>query len=74
MQTASLPRCPKCADGGNVVVAQVCVSEDSIFKPLPSGAEKMVPMFQCDCGWEMPVADVPVEDKPFEEGQAKKAG
>ena len=51
------------------MVAQVCVSEDSIFKPLPSGAEKVVSMFQCDCGWA-----VTIEDNPVEEGHAKKAG
>ena len=57
METLSFPRCPKCADGGNVRLIQVNSTESPMFSPLPKGWENAVPMFACECGWTEPVSE-----------------
>jgi hypothetical protein len=63
MQTASLPRCPKCADGGNVKVVKTPNAETAIFKPLPDGWIEASESYECECGWCEPVAPpiIPLE-------------
>jgi hypothetical protein len=51
----TLPKCPKCADGGNVTLAEAVNEAASVFKPLPDGEREIVREYHCDCGWAAPM-------------------
>ena len=52
MRTISMPRCPRCLDGGNVELVDVATEASSVFSRLPEGWQQRE--FRCECGWSMP--------------------
>jgi hypothetical protein len=52
MQTATVPRCSRCPDGGKVTI--VSLDASGVFRPLPVGWDALQ-FFRCQCGWVMPV-------------------
>jgi hypothetical protein len=55
MRTISMPRCPRCLDGGNVQRVEVATAAKSMFSPLPEGWQQRE--FRCECGWSEPADD-----------------
>ena len=55
MRSISMPRCPRCLDGGNVQLVEVAADANAVFSPLPAGWQKRE--FHCECGWSQPADD-----------------
>ena len=51
------PRCPKCANGGDVRLVYVSTTAQAVFNPLPKGWKDTAPAYQCECGWTELVSD-----------------
>lgn len=61
----AVPACPKCADGGLVLVADVPNSAASVFTPLPKGEPATVKAYKCSkCGWTLEVRDERPSSQP----------
>jgi hypothetical protein len=57
VQTAGVPRCPKCLAAGSVQIVEVTFDATTVFDPLPHGWDKVAVYkeFRCGCGWSTPV-------------------
>ena len=51
--------CPKCADGGAVLLIEVPNPAASVFSPLPKGEPAIVLACKCSkCGWMLEVRNM----------------
>jgi len=61
----SVPACPRCADGGAVLLSEVPNPAGSVFKPLPKGEPETVVVYRCSkCGWSLMVPESRSKDQP----------
>jgi hypothetical protein len=66
MQKTSIPRCPRCLDGGSVQLVEVSDDASAVFEPLPEGWKGRE--FRCECGWSQPLGKSK-DEKPTAVGQ-----
>lgn len=64
MKSNSMPKCPKCIDGGVVRVSEMPNEDSSIFKPLPKGQPETIKVYKCVCGWTQKEIPQPANADP----------